>query len=234
MSTEQKGTDVAQQHRGVVADMADRYHMNPAAFEATLRGTVVPGNTTREQFAAFLLVAKQYGLDPITKQIYAYPAKGGGIQAVVSIDGWMTMINNHPQFDGMEFDDVREEGKLIAVTCRMYRKDRNRPVSVTEYMDECKQSSPTWSKWPARMLRHKAAIQAARYAFSFSGIVDEDEAQRMIDITPKAEQQKPEYKPEAPSRLAGIMQQAAPTPAINEPEGELIEGEHHEELHHHD
>lgn len=234
MSTEQKGTDVAQQHRGVVADMADRYHMNPAAFEATLRGTVVPGNTTREQFAAFLLVAKQYGLDPITKQIYAYPAKGGGIQAVVSIDGWMTMINNHPQFDGMEFDDVREDGKLIAVTCRMYRKDRNRPVSVTEYMDECKQSSPTWSKWPARMLRHKAAIQAARYAFSFSGIVDEDEAQRMIDITPKAEQQKPDHKPEAPSRLAGIMQQAAPTPTINEPEGELIEAEHHEELQHHD
>ena len=29
------------------------------------------------------------------------------------------------------------------------------------------------------MLRHKATIQAARYAFGLSGIYDEDEAQRM-------------------------------------------------------
>jgi hypothetical protein len=29
------------------------------------------------------------------------------------------------------------------------------------------------------MLRHKAAIQAIRYAFGFSGIVDPDEADRM-------------------------------------------------------
>lgn len=220
-----------------MADMADRYGMNKEAFEATIRKTLMPANisVSNEQLAAFLLVAKQFNLDPITKQIFAYPAKGGGIQAVVSIDGWMTMINNHPQFDGMEFDDVLADGKLIAITCRMYRKDRNRPVSVTEYMEECKQNSPTWSKWPARMLRHKAAIQAARYAFSFSGIVDEDEAQRMIDVTPKAEQHKPEHKPEAPSRLASIMQQAAPTTVINEAEGELIEAEHHqEELQHHD
>jgi phage recombination protein Bet len=218
---EQKGTEVAQQHRGVLADMADRYQMNPQAFEATLRGTVVPASTTREQFAAFLLVARQYGLDPVTKQIYAYPNRNGGIQPVVSIDGWMTMINNHPQFDGMEFDDIREDGQLIAVTCRMYRKDRNRPVAVTEYMSECKQKSPTWDKWPARMLRHKAAIQAARYAFSFSGIVDEDEAQRMIDITPKPEAPKPEHKPDAPSRLASILSQAAPEVE----QGELIEAE---------
>jgi len=29
------------------------------------------------------------------------------------------------------------------------------------------------------MLRHKATIQAARYAFGFSGIVDQDEAERI-------------------------------------------------------
>lgn len=215
---DQKGTDVTtQQHRGVLADMADRYQMNPQAFEQTLRKTVMPSNieVSREQFAAFLMVAKKYSLDPITKQIFAFPAKGGGIQPVVSIDGWLTMINSHPQFDGMEFDDVLEGGKLIAVTCRMYRKDRSRPITVTEYMSECRRETDTWKKWPARMLRHKAAIQAARYAFSFSGIVDEDEAARMLpDVTPKAERQP--STPAAPSRLASIMgQQAAP----------IIEGE---------
>ena len=35
------------------------------------------------------------------------------------------------------------------------------------------------------MLRHKALIQTARYAFGFSGIVDEDEYQRMVNVTPE-------------------------------------------------
>lgn len=206
MSEEQKANDVTvQQHKGVLVDMADRYQMNPAAFEATLRSTVMPQNVTREQFAAFLMVAKKYNLDPITKQIYAFPAKGGGIQPVVSIDGWMTLINSHPQFDGMEFDDVLDGGKLIAITCRMFRKDRSHPVSVTEYMSECNRATDTWKKWPARMLRHKAAIQAARYAFSFSGIIDEDEAARMVDVTPKTEAHKVEAKPGQPSRLQSII-----------------------------
>lgn len=237
MSVEQKGTDVTtQQHRGVLADMADRYQMNPQAFEQTLRNTVMPSNVqvSKEQFAAFLMVAKKYNLDPITKQIFAFPAKGGGIQPVVSIDGWLTMINSHQQFDGMEFDDVLDsDNKLIAVTCRMYRKDRSRPITVTEYMSECKRGTDTWKQWPARMLRHKAAIQAARYAFSFSGIVDEDEAQRMmVDVTPQA-QPKPEHKPEAPSRLAGIMgsQQRQPEPEPIEVEFEQAATDEEEQNH---
>lgn len=195
------------QHKSVLLDMADRFGMEPAAFEATLRATVVPANVTREQFAAFLLVAKKYNLDPVTKQIYAFPAKSGGIQPIVSIDGWMNLINSHPQFDGMEFEDhFDENGNLSGITCRMYRKDRSRPVSVTEYMSECIRATDTWKRWPARMLRHKAAIQAARYAFGFSGIVDEDEAERMIvDVTPKAEQPKQNGKRQ--SRLSQIIEQ---------------------------
>jgi hypothetical protein len=138
-------------------------------------------------------VAKQYNLNPILKEIYAFPAKGGGIMPIVSIDGWLNIINSHPQFDGMEFHDVIENGELVSVTCRMYRKDRTHPTEVTEYLNECKQGTDPWKKWPARMLRHKATIQAARYAFGFSGIYDEDEAKRMtaIDVTPKEVKQAP-------------------------------------------
>lgn len=193
-------------HQGVLADMADRYGMNAQTFEATLRATVMPGATTREQLAAFLLVAKQYNLDPITKQIFAFEHKGR-IVPVVSIDGWMTLINSHPQFDGMEFDDNLSNGKIISITCRMYRKDRTKPTTVTEYMSECVRGTDIWKKWPIRMLRHKAAIQAARYAFSFAGIIDEDEAQRMNDITPGEQQptQQQAREPGKASRLSGIL-----------------------------
>lgn len=180
--------------RSVLVDMADRFGMEPQAFEQTLRATVVPQQVSREQFAAFLLVAKKYQLDPITKQIYAFPTQGGGIQPIVSIDGWMNLINSHPDFDGMEFEDqVGGDGDLLSITCRMFRKDRSHPISVTEYMSECRRSTPTWKQWPARMLRHKAAIQAARYAFGFSGIIDPDEAERMREAPPE-----PTGRPQAP------------------------------------
>lgn len=168
----------------VLASVAKRFEMEPMQFEKTLRATVVPGNCTNEQFSAFLCVANEYGLNPITKEIYAFPAKSGGIQPIVSIDGWLKIINRQPGFDGMEFDDkLDDSGKLISVTCRIFHKDRSRPTAVTEYMSECERSTDTWKKWPARMLRHKATIQCARYAFGLSGIVDEDEYQRAESVS---------------------------------------------------
>lgn len=165
--------------RSVLVDMATRFGMEPQPFEQTLRATVVPNNCSREQFAAFLLVAKEYDLNPLTKEIYAFPTKGGGIQPIVSIDGWVNLINSHSQLDGIEFEDHHDDGKLAAITCRLWRKDRSKPIVVTEYFSECSRPTEPWQKWPHRMLRHKALIQCARYAFGFAGIVDPDEAERM-------------------------------------------------------
>jgi len=187
------------ERKSVLVAMASRFNMEPAAFESTVKKTVMPANVTNEQFAAFLLVANEYKLNPITKEIYAFPARGG-IQPIVSIDGWLNIINSHPQFDGMEFSDNNGNGSLESVTCRIFRKDRTHPTEVTEYMSECKGTSEPWKKWPARMLRHKATIQAARYAFGFSGIADPDEADRMASVgavQTVATPQEPEYMDDA-------------------------------------
>ena len=165
--------------------MAEQYSMDAGKFASTVKSTCMPNNVkvTEEQFAAFLLVANKYGLNPITKEIYAFPTRGGGIQPIVGIDGWMNLINSQPSCDGMQFEDHKDsEGKLTAITCRIYRKDRSHPTEVTEYMSECNRGSDTWTKWPARMLRHKAAIQCARYAFGFAGIIDTDEAERSPEV----------------------------------------------------
>lgn len=164
----------------ILGSMAQHYGMDKRAFEATLRATVMPHNASNEQAAAFLLVAREHHLNPFTREIFAFPTQGGGIQPVVSVDGWMKLINSHPDFDGMEFEDHVDGGALMSITCKMYRKGRSHPVSVTEYMAECKRETPTWKRWPARMLRHKAAIQAARYAFGFAGIMEPDEAERVV------------------------------------------------------
>ena len=191
--------------KSVTMDMADRYGMDHVAFERTLRATVFPANAPQEEFAAFLLVAKEYKLNPITKEIYAFPKRGGGIVPVVSIDGWLNIINSHPAFDGMDFEDIHDgDGKLHACKCTIYRKDRSHPVSVTEYLEECYRQTDPW-KMKHRMLRHKAAIQCARYAFSLSGIYDEDEGARIAEAAvPKL---TPPVPPAPPPQLTVIETQ---------------------------
>jgi phage recombination protein Bet len=167
----------------VIGTLATHYGMDKAAFVQTMKATIMPnGSVSNEQIAAFCLVAKEHKLNPFTKEIFAFPGKGGGIQPVVSVDGWMKLVNSHPQFDGMEFKDtLNDKAEIVAVTCRIFRKDRAHPVEVTEYMAECRRNTDTWRQWPARMLRHKATIQAARYAFGFAGIMEPDEVERMHD-----------------------------------------------------
>ena len=70
---------------------------------------------------------------------------------------------------------------MNAITCRMFRQNQGRAVAITEYYAECSRGTEPWQKWPVRMLRHKALIQCARVAFGFSGIYDEDEAERIIE-----------------------------------------------------
>ncbi len=139
----------------------------------TLKKTAFKGAVTDEQMAALLIVANQYKLNPWTSEIYAFPSNGG-ITPVVGVDGWARIINENPQFDGMDFEQDSE-----SCTCRIYRKDRAHPVSVTEFMEECRRNTQPWKSHPKRMLRHKAMIQAARLAFGFAGIFDEDEAERI-------------------------------------------------------
>lgn len=161
----------------------DAQDLDVGGFKKTLMRTVIKDERAApEQIAAFLMVAKEYKLNPLTKEIYAFPDKSGGIQPIVSIDGWLKIINSHPQFNGMEFEDnLAENGTIVSITCRMFRKDRQHPTVVTEYMGECSRNTDPWKKWPARMLRHKTAIQAARYAFGFSGIMEPDEFERGVE-----------------------------------------------------
>ncbi|MBU1067454.1 phage recombination protein Bet [Patescibacteria group bacterium] len=163
---------------------------------------------TDAQMAALLVVADQYNLNPFTREIFAFPDKQKGIVPIVSIDGWIRIINSHPQFNGLDcvnsqvVVDVPETTKRSPewTTCNIHRKDRTNPTSITEYFDECYRppfvgtdsrgkpySIPgPWQSHPRRMLRHKSIIQCARIAFGFSGIYDEDDVERgeVVNVTP--------------------------------------------------
>lgn len=171
------------QRKSLVARMADRFGVDADKMMSTLKATAfkTSAQISNEQMMALLIVAEQHGLNPWTKEIYAFPDKGG-IVPVVGVDGWARIINDHDKFDGMDFAQDDE-----SCTCTIHRKDRAHPIRVTEYMSECKRPNVgPWQSHPRRMLRHKAMIQCARLAFGFSGIYDEDEAQRIVtaDVQP--------------------------------------------------
>ena len=153
--------------------LADRFGMgSDANLVQTLKQTAFKGEATEAQLIALLIVANQYGLNPFTKEIYAFPDKNNNVVPVVGVDGWSRIINNHFQFDGMDFEQDEQ-----SCTCSIYRKDRSRAIKVTEYMSECKRNLGPWLTHPKRMLRHKAMIQCARLAFGYGGIYDTDEAE---------------------------------------------------------
>jgi len=160
--------------KSVLVNMAARYNCESGKLLDTLKNTVFK-NATNEQLMALCIVADQYRLNPFTKEVYAFPDKAGGIVPVVSIDGWLRIINDHPQYDGME---VQNDGE--SCTCTIYRKDRTHPTVATEYMSECARKTAPWESHPQRMLRHKAIIQCARMAFGFA-LKDPDEADRIIE-----------------------------------------------------
>lgn len=184
MNTKNEVAKIPEKKSSILAKMAAKFSVDGSVLQKTLADTVFKG-ASPEQTVALLIVADQYGLNPFTKEIYAFPAKGGGIVPVVGIDGWLRIINENEQFDGMEFEQDEE-----SCTCKIYRKDRTHPITVTEYLDECKRNTDPWNTAPKRMLRHKSIIQCARVAFGFGGIHDEDEGKiianaEFTDITPK-------------------------------------------------
>jgi len=176
MSEEKKQYDVAKR-TSALEIMASRLGCESGKLLSTLKATCFKGDVTNEQMMALTIVANQYQLNPFTRELYAFPDKNGGIVPVVGVDGWARIINEHPQFDGMEFG-MSPDGSEC--TCRIYRKDRSHAIEVTEYLAECRRNTDPWRTSPRRMLRHKAMIQCARYAFGFAGIYDPDEAERIV------------------------------------------------------
>lgn len=205
----------------------DRYGVDTGKVLSTLSKTVfrIPGTRkkparepTQEEMMALLIVADQHHLNPFTKEIYAFPDEKGGIIPIVSVDGWTRIIQSHPKMEGIEFrysdemEKMDDDAKRCPVWCEavIYRSDRRQPTIVREYLDEVyrppfegkgdhgpyKIKGP-WQSHTKRLLRHKTLIQGSRVAFGFSGIYDEDEAERIHEARNAEPSYTTEQEPEA-------------------------------------
>lgn len=226
---------MAQKHP-IFAKIAEKYSVDVEEVARVLKATAFKQKgdieVTDAQMVALLVVADQYGLNPFTREIFAFPDKTG-IVPVVGVDGWARIINDHPSYDGCEIRysekfvkpdvDAKEAPEWVEVS--MYRKDRTHPTTVREYLDEVykprgaykdgnKMPAGHWQTHTKRALRHKGFIQCARVAFGFGGIYDEDEAHRIVDAGVVAEIE---------DATKDLMPRAKPKAVTHNP-GQTIEG----------
>jgi phage recombination protein Bet len=185
-----------QQKPSALAVMASRCNVDPAKLHSTLKNTVFKG-ATDDELLALVVTANTYELNPILKELYAFPKKGGGITPMVGVDGWIKIANRQPNFDGLAVDVFGDGKTPTHATGTIYLKDRTHPVKVTEYFEECKRNTDPWNQMPRRMLRNKAIIQAIRLAFGVSGIHDEDEARDISGHVQIVSGAKPVFRPRA-------------------------------------
>jgi hypothetical protein len=118
----------------------------------------------------FLHLAIAYRLDPLMGEVALWMDAEQQAHPNITIDGWMKIINQHPAFTGIEFEQTptTEEPIPYSMQCTIYRSDRTTPIRVREYLDEVKSDHPLWKSMPRRMLRHRALQQCARLAFGIS------------------------------------------------------------------
>jgi hypothetical protein len=167
----------------LVENFAKRYTVDAPRVLQVLRATafkVKQGEpaATEEELMQLLVVADIYKLNPFTRELYAFRAKGGGIVPIIGYDGWIKLVEAQPQYMGCAWEEGRNEaGDLVYYGCTMYRKDRPHPTVLREYLSENRRDTDNWRNMPNRMLRMRAYIQCARVAFGLGGIYDPDEGE---------------------------------------------------------
>jgi len=161
--------------------MASELGMDDKEFRNVIKHTVMPSpNVNNEHITAFLVLANQFGMNPFSDQIHAFPNKGGGVKLIVGYDGFIEVANRNHNYEGFQlFEDFNDKDELVRMGCQIFRSDRKHNPVIWEYMDECKRNTDPWRQFPKRMLRNKAVMQAVRAAFGSASLIDKDEARDM-------------------------------------------------------
>ena len=124
--------------------MAAEVNLDREVYVKTIKKTVMPNGVTDEDVAAFLVLARDLGLNPLSDETHAFPSKGG-VKLMVGVDGWVSLAQRNKNFDGWEHEDkFDEKGNLVSVTAIIRRRDHSAPTKITEYMDECKRNTEPW------------------------------------------------------------------------------------------
>lgn len=194
-------------------------------------------NIDEADLILFCSLAHKHNINPFT-EMYAQVDGHGNIVPTLKIDGWFRIVNDHPEFDGVEF--VYSEETFMGtglvepinawIATAFYRKDRQRPIIAREYfVENYSYGNMSWLTHSRRRLRHASYVQAARMAFGISGVFTEEEATNILlssngvgnlsNDTSQQNNSKPRSKSVAAAKNEGHKQQGEATSVLKDDDG---------------
>lgn len=168
---------------------------------AMVKNFLVSGNgeVSDQELVMFINLCKYQKLNPFLNEAYLvkFKSKNGydkPAQIIVSKEAFMKRAESHNQYAGFEAGIIVERDKelveiegavklnsdvLIGGWAKVYRKDRERPVSVKISLKEFSKGQATWNDMPLNMIRKTAVVNAMREAFpdNVGAMYTEEEAQ---------------------------------------------------------
>lgn len=184
------------------------------------------------EFKMFIEFCKSTGLNPFKKELWFIKA-GGRVQIMTGINGFFSIANNHPAYDGIESGLINKNGEYMPQTyalndfigawCKVYRKDRKMPSEGVAMLSEYEKTTPIWKQMKRVMILKCAESVGLRKAFpqELNGLYTveempkEYENKETINVTPNFTDKTDEidietgeviekkYRPEAKSASAG-------------------------------
>ncbi len=184
---------------------------NDPAVLNVMRATIA-ADATDPEFAMFLAFCKSTGLNPFKKEIWFIKTKAKNfwskrdgkqvdvpakVQMMAGINGFFSIANEHPQYDGMKEPEyeIDADGRLLSCRVEVYRKDRRFPsVGVArweEFFPGVNENGKPgiWETKPHHMLAKVAKSIALREAFpqQLGGLYIEEEMEATKLATTRAE-----------------------------------------------
>jgi phage recombination protein Bet len=151
----------------------------------TIKATVAQ-NATPPELAMFIQFCQSTGLNPFKKEIWFIKA-GGRVQMMTGINGFFSIANSTPEFDGYESGLIDPQGAFVSAAypkndfigawCKVYRKDRRIPSEGVAMLAEYDKKQSTWNTMKRVMITKCAESVALRKAFpqQLNGLYTQEE-----------------------------------------------------------
>lgn len=138
-----------------------------------IKKTVAIGATDAE-LQVFFGLCKATGLNPFKKEVWFIKA-GNKAQIMTGINGFFTVANNNPNFDGHESGLVAPDGSFVSAAypkddfiggwAKVYRKDRRIPTEGIAMVKDYDKKQSNWNTMKRVMIIKCAESVALRKAF---------------------------------------------------------------------
>jgi len=200
-----------------------------------IRHTIAP-TLTEAEFDLFLDIAARHQLNPLTGEIWAAKMPGrngepGKLTTIVGRDGFLAIANRNADFEGMDFDIVRENdtfrkladgtyehtfdmsggkdrGKPIGAYAVVYRRGR-RPTPFFAPWAEYNSGRNAWKSNPTAMIIKCAQANALRLAYNLSGLYSDAEMDHVVSDPDRNHELEPDFgTDELGDRLRGLVDRA--------------------------